>query len=114
MAGLFTAAVILPEWNESESWRQFAVNRLNEELDQQVYPDGAQKELTAGYHAVVLRNYLAVVGTSRLNGLSLPKDLTAKLEKMFEFCMALIMPDGSMPLFSDAWSWQIRSNSASA
>ena len=42
---------------------------LYEELDEQVYPDGAQIELSSGYHQVSLRNFVMALAIARLNDL---------------------------------------------
>ncbi len=57
-AGLLHIGCYLPEFRDAVRWRETAIERLYDELDRQVYPDGAQKELTPGYHGVTLRNML--------------------------------------------------------
>jgi len=72
MNGLYHAGALLPYVEESENWREFASSRLLAELDTQVYPDGAQIELTPGYHNVALRSFLGPVDTAAAYGYALP------------------------------------------
>jgi len=44
--GLMHIGVMFPELREAAEWRSTATKRLYAELDRQVYPDGAQIELT--------------------------------------------------------------------
>jgi hypothetical protein len=103
-AGLFTLAVMLPEFKESELWLRTAQARLMECRNAQVYPDGAQIELATGYHWVTADNFLTALELSRLNGIKLPDGFESGLEKMFEYFVALYMPDGRMPSLNDG-SW---------
>jgi hypothetical protein len=102
--GLCTVGVMFPEFKEAEMWRQTALQWLYEELDRQVYPDGAQFELTTGYHQVALRNFLAPYELCRLNGIPVPDGYVEKLERMFNYNLYAAMPDGRLPSLNDgAW-----------
>ena len=48
----------IDEFKEAADWRKTATDRLYAELDKQVYPDGAQIELSTGYHQVSLTNFV--------------------------------------------------------
>jgi len=103
MDGLYCVGVLFPEFREAGEWRRFAVETLLTELNRQVYPDGAQIELTPGYHNVALRNFLRPLYLARLNGLPMPDSYVRKLERMFDFLMWIMTPDRSVPRFNDAW-----------
>ncbi len=100
--GLFHIAAMLPEMRESNLWLDTARERLVGCLDAQVYPDGAQKELTPGYHRVTLGNLLSSLELARRTGVELPDDMLARLEGMFEYFAAIAMPDGRTPALNDA------------
>jgi hypothetical protein len=100
--GLFHIGVMFPEFRASRAWRETAAERLYGELDNQVYPDGAQHELSTSYHQVSLRNFLWPLQLATLNGVDLPADYTAKLERMFDFNLGMMMPDGTLPALQDA------------
>lgn len=100
--GLFHIAVMMPEMRESALWLDTARERLMAVLDTQVYPDGAQKELTPGYHRVTLGNILGSLELAQRAGIELPDEMTARLEAMFEYFVAIAMPDGRTPALNDA------------
>ena len=99
--GLGTIGILLPELKEAAEWRRTAIDRLYRELDAQVYPDGAQIELTTGYHQVSLRNFLALARTAKLNDVPLPTDYVAKLKRMFLYNLYVMMPDRRTPALND-------------
>jgi dienelactone hydrolase len=103
MNGLFHVGVLLPFVKESKDWRDFAAKRLLTELDTQVYPDGAQIELTPGYHNVALRSFLGPVEIAASYGYRLPDDYLTKLERMFAYNMWVMRPDRDAPRWNDSW-----------
>jgi len=102
MNGLFHVGVLFPELRDAALWRETASQRLYEEMDLQVYPDGAQVELATGYHGVSLHNFLGTLQLAELNSTSLPGDYAARLEKMYGYYLKLAMPDGLYPALNDA------------
>ena len=103
MNGLFHAGVLLPFVKESQDWRDLAVKRLLAELDTQIYTDGAQIELTPGYHNVALRSFLGPVEIAGAYGHSLPDGYLTKLERMFAYNMWVMRPDRDAPRWNDSW-----------
>jgi hypothetical protein len=103
MNGLYHAGALLPFVKESASWRDFASSRLLAELDTQVYPDGAQIELTPGYHNVALRSFLGPVNTAAAYGHPLPDGYLNKLERMFAYNLWVMRPDRDAPRWNDSW-----------
>jgi dienelactone hydrolase len=103
MNGLFHVGILLPFVKESADWRDFAANRLLAELDTQVYPDGAQIELTPGYHNVALRSFLGPVDVAAAYGYRLPDGYLTKLERMFAYNMWVMCPDRDVPRWNDSW-----------
>ena len=105
MSGLYTVGAVFPELKEAEAWRTYAIGRMHDELNKQFYPDGAQIELTPGYHQVALGNILKVPRTATLVGREdeLPDDYTARMEKAYDYNLRLMTPDRSLPRFNDSW-----------
>ena len=99
--GLGTLGILLPEFSEAAQWRQTAMARQYAELDNQVYPDGAQMELTTGYHQVSLSNFLGLARTAKLNDVAIPGDYYNKLRRMFEYNLWVQMPDNRTPALND-------------
>ena len=103
MNGLYHVGVLLGFVREASDWRRFALSRLLSELDTQIYPDGAQIELTPGYHNVALRSFLGPVDIAGAYGYHLPDDYLARLERMFEYNMWVMRPDRDAPRWNDSW-----------
>jgi len=106
--GLMNVGVMFPEFKEAESWRKAATERLHAELDKQVYPDGAQIELSTGYHQVSLRNFVAAWEIAHLNGVPMPEDYMAKVGRMYDYNLNAAMPDAALPGLNDAGRTDIR------
>jgi len=100
--GLLHIAVMLPEFREAGTWLETARDRLVEALKAQVYPDGAQIELAPGYHGVTLANFVQSLQVAQRNGIDLPPEFVAGLEKMFECWLAISAPDFRTPQLNDS------------
>lgn len=112
--GLGTIGILLPEFKEAATWRDTALARQYAEIDNQVYPDGAQMELTTGYHQVSLKNFLGLAATAKLNDVPVPGDYHAKLRRMFEYNFWVQMPDGHTPALNDGGLHRVLSDMETA
>ena len=99
--GQYHVGALFPEFKEAAQWRERAMQSLYGELDAQVYPDGAQIELSSGYHQVSLRNFVMALAIARRNDLPVPADYVAKLERMYHYDLYLAMPDLRLPALND-------------
>jgi hypothetical protein len=100
--GLLHIGLMLPEFRDAPMWAETAAQRLHNQLTAQVYPDGAQIELTPGYHGVTLGNMLGALELSRRVGYETPEGFEAGLERMFEYYVRIAMPDGRTPAVNDS------------
>lgn len=100
--GLFCAAVLFPEFRDAEQWRRAATERMSQQLQWQVYPDGAQIELSTGYHQVTLGSTTGMMTLARLNEIALPADFLQTVERMYQFNMMMAAPDLTLPGLGDA------------
>ena len=100
--GLGHLGVMLPEAKDSALWLKTAVDRMSLELGRQVYPDGAQKELTTGYHQVALINFVGLYRIAHLNGVELPKPYLTALENLYNYNLRAMTPDRHLPPLNDA------------
>lgn len=100
--GLAHIGVMFPEFEEAEHWREVAYSRLMRELDRQVYPDGAQKELTTGYHQVARRNFFQALRPAQLNDVPIPDGYLDRLKRMYWYNLYCMMPGGYLPPLNDA------------
>ncbi|MFP4058421.1 MAG: alginate lyase family protein [Candidatus Brocadiia bacterium] len=105
MQGLYTVGALFPELEKAAAWRAYAIRVLYRELDRQFLPDGAQAELTPGYHQVALRRIMDVPRLARVVGREdeLPDDYVARAEKAYAYDLYLMTPDRDMPRFNDSW-----------
>ncbi|MGQ4871296.1 MAG: heparinase II/III family protein, partial [Candidatus Thorarchaeota archaeon] len=100
--GLGHVGIMFPEFKEAAKWRETAISTMLQELNHQVYPDGAQFELTMGYHHVSLHNFLGLYEFAVLNDVPMPGDYAKRLRKMFVYDVLLAEPDGATPAFNDS------------
>lgn len=96
--------VLFPEYRRAAEWRREGYRRLTDEIAVQVYPDGAQWELSAGYHAMCGQGFAGAYELARLNGIDLPAVYTDRLRGMFDYIWRLSRPDGSSPSHNDSGS----------
>jgi hypothetical protein len=99
--GLYNCGALFPEYEEAESWRQTAINRLYDELENQVYPDGAQFELTTGYHQATLKNAEWALRVARLNEYPVPQDYLDRMEKLYDYNLYMCRPNWCLPDLND-------------
>lgn len=104
--GLAFIAITFPEFRDSNKWSDEAIMRLNKEINNQVYPDGHQRELAFGYHMGSIQWFLNTYDLANMNGKKdpFPDSYTKVIEKMSEVPMKLSFPDGTTPQFGDSWS----------
>jgi hypothetical protein len=102
MNGLASAAVYWPEFKEAKAWFDYAMARMTPELAGQVYPDGAQKELTSSYHRVALRNFERFLQLAAEANLEAPPDFKACIERMYHYLAYTMNPSGEGPLNNDS------------
>ncbi len=107
--GLYHIGAYFPEFSDSGNWRETAMARLRQEIDLQMYPDGAQIELASGYHHVSLRNFVLAYRTALLNDLDVPADYLASLEKAYNYSLYVSLPDLRMPAVNDSSAYDVRS-----
>lgn len=102
MNGLYTIGVLFPEFCDAEKWRALAVDQLYAEEVDQFYPDGAQKELSPGYHSTNLSCIVTVYRLAQLNHYSLPEGYVPRLESIYAYYELLRMPNGLLPAINDS------------
>jgi hypothetical protein len=100
--GLGHLGILLPECKEAAAWLDTAADRMTQELDRQVYPDGAQKELTTGYHQVARRNFVALYQFAVHNGVTMPGGYLDRIERMYAYNLQAMTPEGRLPPLNDA------------
>lgn len=105
-SGLAIVALLFPELSESEEWARIASRSIRLHLEREVYSDGGYRE-RCGYHSVAMDFVMQAAAAIRANGaesrfvdLMDPQTLGA-LERMHEWVLHMVAPDGSLPTFGD-------------
>lgn len=102
LSGLAKVAAFWPEFSQADEWLDYSVKAMTESLKGQVYPDGAQTELTSSYHFVALRNFELFGEICEFAGKELPTFFNETLENMYNYLALTIRPDGCGMLNNDA------------
>ncbi len=108
MNGAYTFAADNPEFSESKSVRETALKALSEDIVRQFLPDGAQYELSPGYHMVALDNSCDLVKKADDKGFGkeVPPEFREILTRAAEYAVKIMTPDRSHPKFNDDWEYK--------
>jgi hypothetical protein len=98
-AGLYTAALFLPELRESRRWKQTGWNLLIEAWHDQIAPDGSYIQQSVNYHRLMLQLAIWIQALSSLEGANtLPEDVKTKIDLAFSWLEGLVLSgDGQTP-----------------
>lgn len=99
--GLFYAGILFPELPGAARWRSLGSRILDQELQRQVLPDGVYFEQSTCYQRYTLEIYLHYLILARRNGIEVPPETAAILQRMLDFLLAVGRPDGSTPQIGD-------------
>ncbi|NUQ02216.1 MAG: alginate lyase family protein, partial [Armatimonadetes bacterium] len=106
--GLLQLGSYLPEFTQAASWRETAWSRIDAEMLNQVLPDGAQVELTTSYHFGVLADFKRAAEIAQQGGQVIRPEFWQRLERMYDYALCLVKPDGTVPMLGDSWPANIR------
>ncbi|MBW3577883.1 MAG: heparinase II/III family protein [Actinobacteria bacterium] len=81
-----------------------ALRLLHVELDRQVLPDGGHFELSPSYHVQVLGDLTDIAGLLNAYRGTCPSTLSDAIRRMKDWMVAMLLPDGDVPLFNDCVS----------
>jgi len=110
MSGLATAAAAWPEFKESNAWLSYAIGVMKAAAEDQVYPDGAQKELTAQYEYVAAFDFELFVSIIAHAGAPAPAEIESRIEQMWGYLAYTMRPDGYSPMNNDSDHYYARRN----
>ena len=99
---LVVTALAHPPIDRSGELAREALFELYRNLRADVLADGVHRERSTHYHAVALRSYLGARVNAHRFGLTLPSGYDDRLGVACEFLAAVLRPDGSLPMLSDA------------
>jgi hypothetical protein len=101
LAALAYLGIMFPEFPEASRWKSVGLQKLWEELDRQVLPDGVSYEASISYHRLNTETALSVAGLCVINGIPLLETVQARLRSMLDVIMAYTQPDGMAPHIGD-------------
>lgn len=101
MAALAMVGVALPWLPEATRWRQQSLTVLAEEAARQFSSEGGHREQSLGYHVFVLEAYTQVVVLCLDAGFPVEPIVTQTLERMYDFVLRVMRPDGMLPAIGD-------------
>ncbi len=91
------------ESGDADKWREKGLRMLQEELKEQILPDGGHFERSPMYHKIVLQDLLEICAI--LKDCEKDRDLSwleEKINSMYVFLEDILHPDGEIPLFNDS------------
>jgi ubiquinone/menaquinone biosynthesis C-methylase UbiE len=110
VVGLHVLAAEFIDLGAGREWDHWSREALETEIRVQVHEEGTDFESSVPYHRLVTELFLASARLARHQGRSLSGDYEAKLARMVEFVLAVMRPDGRMPVIGDAddgrWDYQ--------
>ncbi len=101
-AGLFF------QGDEADHWLAKGINVFEDQLREQILPDGGHVERSPMYHAIVLEDLLDLVNitqlypslSNKIQGLA--KNWRETVQRMRRWTLAMLHPDGDMALLNDS------------
>ena len=94
--------VIFPEFKRAETWKTRGYERLSIAIAEQVFPDGTQYEISAGYHSMSGSGFELPYQLAKDNGLPVDPLLEERLEGMFQYTAYTARPDFTHPSINDS------------
>ncbi len=99
MNGLFFAGTLCPFLADGDEWQAYASARLTKELNESLYPEGFQYEMTTSYHSVTVSYYIHAADLCRVCGIEAP--FMDALGRAFDFYPKMSRGDFRLPALND-------------
>jgi hypothetical protein len=102
VVGLWFLGAALADVPTAREWTAFARAALEQEIDVQVLPDGADFESSVPYHRLVAELFLGSARLGDYRGEPLSARYRSRVRDMVSYFAAVTRPDGLMPQVGDA------------
>ena len=99
--GLFYAGVLFPEFTDAAAWRNRGARILIDQSAQQILPDGVYFEQSTCYQRYTFDIYFHFLQLAARNGVTVPGEVSQRLQRLAEFLLVVRQPDGSIPQIGD-------------
>ncbi len=100
-AGLFIGGLFLQGFKKARAWADLGKSILLEQIVKQTHPDGVNVEQAAHYQRFSMDFFVLFKILYNQNVGQLPAVADERLEKMFDFLMHVMKPDGTEPDYGD-------------
>jgi len=87
--------------SEGKKWLEEGIKELFFEIRNQILPSGVSYERSTNYNRLELELILIPILILHKNNFEIPQDIWFRLDKMFEFIMYSLKPDGNTPIIGD-------------
>jgi len=101
ISALATVAAYFPEYKHTDEWLSYAIEVMGKSMQDQVYPDGVQTELTSHYHNVSMFNFELFQEICELANKELPDYFTNTIAQMYNYIASAMRPTGYRILNND-------------
>jgi len=101
-AALVIVGSLFPELKEAREWLRTGLQIFEEQINLQTFTDGANKEQATSYHRFVLEFLLLIVILGRRGAFDVSLGLETHLEKMLDYLMYIMTPEGNVPMIGDS------------
>jgi len=101
LVALFQIATLFPEFSDSRSWQQQAIDGLVKHLTREVNADGFQFERSVHYHIGDIDNYFRVYQLAKINHVELPEAFRKRMYLMFDALVKIAQPNRKDPVLQD-------------
>ena len=102
VAGLWFLGAVFADLDAGRAWQAFARASLEQEIDVQVLPDGADFESSVPYHRLVAELFLGCQRLADFQGEPLSPHYRDRVRDMIAYLAAVQRPDGLLPQVGDA------------
>ncbi|NVO02102.1 MAG: alginate lyase family protein [Bacteroidetes bacterium] len=101
LAGQIYLGLIFKHLPEPQKWLNLGIKEFFKEIRIQILPTGMSYERSTNYNRLVLELILFPLLLLKKNDYEIPSDIWYRLQKMFEFIMYSLKPDGNTPIIGD-------------
>ena len=101
LSGQVHLGLLFSGLKEPTQWLKSGMEELFREIRMEILPTGMSYERSTNYNRLVLEIILVPTLVLKRNKHEVPSDIWYRLEKMFEFIMYSLKPDGTTPIVGD-------------
>lgn len=87
---------------EGSTWYDLGMNILQQQIPEQILPDGGHFELSPMYHLIILEDLLDIIQLHQVYSNPVPDYLVDATMRMLYWAGVMQHPDGEIPFFNDA------------